>query len=104
MQRISLKIDVSKIDKDNLFKGGKGTYLDATLILNDQPDEYGNNGFIAQQFLKDNRKDASGEFVKTPILGNAKIWQSEGSSASSTPPQADPFALLDDDDDSGLPF
>ena len=83
MQRISLNINLSKIDKKNLFKGEKGTYLDATLVLNDQVDEYGNNGFIAQVFLKDNRKDASGEYVKTPVLGNAKIYGGTPSGTSS---------------------
>ena len=30
---VSLKIDVSKIDKARLFKGAKGTYLDATVFI-----------------------------------------------------------------------
>lgn len=66
---IRLKIDVSKIDKSALFKGAKGTYLDATLFLDDNEDKFGNNGSIRQDLGKDRR--AKGE--KGPILGNAKI-------------------------------
>ena len=40
---ISLKIDVSKIDKNRLFKGAKGTYLDLTISVNDEKDQYDND-------------------------------------------------------------
>lgn len=67
---ISCKIDVTKILKDKLFKGAKGTYLDITLIENrDGTDQYGNDYFIVQDLGKDARE--RGE--KGPILGNAKI-------------------------------
>jgi hypothetical protein len=70
-QIIRLKIDVTKILKDALFKGAKGTYLDASLILDDEPDQYGNHGMIVQDLGKERRD--SGE--KGPILGNAKYAQ-----------------------------
>jgi hypothetical protein len=39
MKVISLKIDIDKIDKSKLFKGQKGTYLDAVVFLNDEKDQ-----------------------------------------------------------------
>jgi hypothetical protein len=69
MKVISLKIDVSKIDKSKLFKGEKGTYLDAVVFLNDEKDQYGNNGMITQSVSKEER----GKGGKGVILGNAKI-------------------------------
>ena len=66
---IRLKIDVTKIDKSALFSGAKGTYLDATLFLDDNKDQWGNNGSIRQDLGKERR--AKGE--KGAILGNAKI-------------------------------
>ena len=46
---ISVRIDVTKIDKARLFKGEKGTYLDLTTFVDlDQQNQYGNNGFISQ--------------------------------------------------------
>jgi hypothetical protein len=74
---ISLKIDVSKIDKARLFKGQKGTYLDATAFVDlDNVDEYGNSGMITQDVTKEER--AAG--TKGAILGNSKVfWKSDES-------------------------
>ena len=65
---LRLKIDVTKISKEHLFKGEKGTYLDLTLMENDQIDEYGNAGFVSQQVSKEAREAG----VKGPIIGNYK--------------------------------
>ena len=65
---LRLKIDVTKIDKSHLFKGEKGTYLDVTLMENDQVDEYGNAGFVFQSVSKEAREAG----VKGPIIGNYK--------------------------------
>lgn len=89
---ISLKIDVSKIDKSRLFKGKKGTYLDAVLFYDGQPDQYQNNGMIVQSVSKEER--AQGK--QGAILGNAKIL-GENKSSNEIP------ARLDAQDD-GLPF
>ncbi len=67
---ISLKIDVTKIDKERLFKGKKGTYLDAVLLYDEQDDQYGNNGMIIQSVSKEEREKG----VKGNILGNAKSF------------------------------
>ena len=65
---LSLKIDVSKIDKSKLFKGEKGVYLDAVLFLNDELDDYGNNGMIVQNATKEERENGE----RGAILGNSK--------------------------------
>jgi len=74
---ITLKIDVDKIDKDRLFKGKKGTYLDAVLFLNEEDDEYGNNGMIVQSVSKEEREAGT----KGAILGNAKMFGVDGAVA-----------------------
>jgi hypothetical protein len=51
---VSLKIDVSKIDKARLFQGAKGVYLDATVFIDvDQLDQYGNSGMITHHNSKE---------------------------------------------------
>ena len=68
---ISIKLDVSKIDKSRLFKGQKGTYLDLTTFIDtDNPGQYGDHGFIAQAVSKEEKAQG----VQTPILGNCKIF------------------------------
>ncbi|AUR88376.1 hypothetical protein NVP1112O_58 [Vibrio phage 1.112.O._10N.286.46.B11] len=73
---VSLKIDVSKIDKNRLFSGQKGTYLDATVFIDiDQLDQYGNSGMITQDVSKEEKQQG----VKGNILGNCKVfWNDSG--------------------------
>lgn len=69
---VSVKLDVTKIDKSRLFKGEKGTYLDLTTFIElDEQDQYGNNGFIAQSLSKEERESGAD---KPPILGNVKVF------------------------------
>ena len=94
---VSLKIDVSKIDKEKLFRGEKGTYLDATVFIDvDQQGQYGDNGMITQSW-KDQQKGEGN------ILGNVKVfWRDDGQQQARQAPQnlpADDF-----DDGSDLPF
>jgi hypothetical protein len=100
---VKLKIDVSKIDKNKLFKGQKGVYLDATVFLDvDTKDQYDNNGMITQDIGKD---------AKGPILGNAQVFWNDGqqgaSSGQSAPQQRQqpkPMVEPDFDMDSDIPF
>ena len=72
---ISVRIDVTKIDKSRLYKGAKGTYLDLiTFVDTDQQDQYENNGFISQSLTKDEREAK----YQTPILGNVKVFYTDG--------------------------
>jgi len=72
---ISVRIDVTKIDKSRLYKGAKGTYLDLTTFVDtDQQDQYENNGFISQSLTKEEREAKA----QTPILGNVKVFYTDG--------------------------
>ena len=50
---LSVRIDVTKIEKARLYAGAKGTYLDLTTSVDKEEREQG---------------------VKTPILGNVKVF------------------------------
>ena len=89
---ISVQIDVNKIDKKRLYKGKKGTYLNGVIFLNEEPDEYGNNGFICESVSKEEREQG----VKGEILGNVKIL------GNSKPRVNEPVDFDDEGDD--LPF
>lgn len=82
---VRLKIDVSKIDKDALFKGKKSVYLDATTFIDlDELDHYGNSGMITQDLSKE--RSQAGE--KGAILGNSKVfWKDEGQQQRQQAPQ-----------------
>jgi hypothetical protein len=95
---LSVKIDVSKIEKERLFKGEKGTYLDLTTFIDtDQADQYGNHGFISQSVTKEERE----QNIKTPILGNCKVFYTGGGSGKQQAPHQQETTPFEDD---SIPF
>ena len=92
---ISIKVDVTKILKERLHKGDKGTYLDMTTFIDTENEgQYGDHGFISQSQSKEERE--SGD--KLPILGNCKVFFKKESDTEKQPPQERTFP----DDD--IPF
>ena len=91
---INLKIDVTKIDKDRLYQGTKGTYLDAVMFLNEEPDQYGNHAMITQSVSKEEREAGT----KGAILGNAKVF---GGNTGQAPQPSSPQPTEDFND---IPF
>ena len=67
----SFQIDVNKITEEKLYKGKKGNYLQGIIRINDSKDEYGNNGFIAENQTKEEKENKS----KGNILGNVKLLE-----------------------------
>ena len=82
---VSLKINVSQIDKMRLFKGQKGQYLDCTVFIDlAELDQYGNSGMITQDVSKDEKQQG----VKGNILGNVKVfWKGESQQRQPQPNQ-----------------
>lgn len=90
---ISLRLDVSKIDKSRLFEGKKGTYLDLTVSVNDQADDYGNNVACWQGQTKEEVQNKAGK----NYLGNGKVFWSNESKVESVSAE-----VVEEQDD--LPF
>jgi len=97
---VSLKINVSKIDKARLFEGKKGKYLDCTAFIDlDAFSEYGDSGMITQDVTKEEKEAGT----KGAILGSSKIfwsdrWQQPSHAAppSKAPPGDDDLNFDDD--------
>ena len=92
---IKLQIDVTQIDKEKLFTGKKGTYLNAVLI--ETPTSQYNDYVIIQETTKEEREQG----IKGAILGNAEMLK----------PKDNPLVKPDDNDqteqttdDDDLPF
>jgi hypothetical protein len=92
---LSIKLDVTKIDKERLFEGAKGTYLDLTTFIDTaEQDQYENNGFVSQSTSAEEREQG----LKTPILGNVKVFFTDGDVAPANNAKA--AAPIDED----IPF
>ena len=101
---IATSIDLTKIPKDKIIEGKKGKYLPITITLNDELDQFGNNGPVCVQQTKEER-EAKTEKV---YLGNVKVvWTNDQNvgvpprEGQAAPAQAAPAAAAPVDD---LPF
>jgi len=82
---VSLRIDVTKIDKDKLYKGAKGTYLDVTTFIDtDTLDKFGNNGMVTQSVTAEEREAGT----RGAILGNNKVFMNKDSGGQAQVPVA----------------
>ena len=90
---ITLKIDVTKIDKNRLFKGEKGTYLN--LILIETPNSQYSDYMVKQQVSKEEREKGI-----EIILGDGKnfVKQETKHQTDSSP------NMMMEDVESDLPF
>jgi hypothetical protein len=84
---MKININLDKIDQTQIYKGQKGNYLDAKIIMNEKPDQYGNIGFIVQSISEIEFKAGK----KGNIIGNIKHTntkqneqQKQGSSSSTS--------------------
>ena len=98
---IKTSIDLTKIPKDKIYVGKKGKYLPITITLNNDLDQFGNQGPVVVEQTKEER-DAKAE--KT-YLGNVKVVWTDGNNVDTAPrdnnsaPAAAPAAVEED-----LPF
>ena len=87
---IATSIDLTKIPKDKIYEGKKGKYLPITITINDEVDQFGNQGPVIVQQSKEER-EAKSEKV---YLGNAKVVWTNGDNVdvapreNTTPPPA----------------
>ena len=71
---IVASLDVTKIPKDKLVKGKKGTYLDVVIHVNDNVNDYGKNVSMAVSQSKEERQSGA----ETVWLGNGKVLKTDG--------------------------
>jgi hypothetical protein len=65
---VNASLDLSKIEKSKIIKGKKGSYINVTMFINDEVDQYGNNASVIVSQTKEERE------AKTPrvYLGNGR--------------------------------
>jgi hypothetical protein len=82
---IKASIDLNKIPKDKIYIGKKGKYLPITITINDEPDQFGNQGPVVVEQTKDER-DAK---VAKTYLGNVKVVWTNGTNVDTAPRDGD---------------
>ena len=83
---IATSIDLTKIPKDKIYEGKKGKYLPITITVNDEVDQFGNQGPVVVSQSKEER-DAKTEKV---YLGNVKVVWTNGDNVDVAPREDQP--------------
>ena len=74
-------INLNEIPKDKIIIGKKGKYLPITITLNDEVDQFGNQGPVIVDQTKEERE---AKVAKT-YLGNVKVVWSNGDNVAAAP-------------------
>ena len=93
---IKASINLNEIPKDKIIVGKKGKYLPITITINDEPDQFGNQGPVCIEQTKEERE------AKKPkqYIGNGKVVWTDGKSTKAQQ-EAQP---QDNDNNVDLPF
>ena len=97
---IKASIDLNKIPKDKIFVGKKGKYLPITITINDEVDQFGNQGPMIVEQSKEERDAKS---PKT-YLGNVKVVWSNGNNVQPAPRDGEPAQAQTAPQVDDLPF
>ena len=98
---IKTSINLNMIPKDKIIQGKKGKYLPIAITVNDEPDQFGNQGPVIVDQTKEEREDKA---PKT-YLGNCKVVWTNGAFPEPIPydgPAAKPAPKVEEKED--LPF
>jgi len=85
---LKTSINLNNIDKDKVITGKKGKYLPITITINDELDQFGNNGPVCVAQTKEER-DAKTAKV---YLGNVQVVWTNGNNVAVPPRDDKPLA------------
>ena len=83
---IKASINLNEIPKDKIIIGKKGKYLPVTITINDELDQFGNQGPIVVAQTKEEREAKQ---AKT-YLGNVQVVWTNGDNVAAAPRQDQP--------------
>jgi len=80
---IKASINLNDIPKHKIIDGKKGKYLPITITLNDELDQFGNQGPVMVEQSKEERESKAAKVY----LGNVKVVWTNGTNVNATPRQ-----------------
>ena len=97
---IKASINLNEIPKDKIIIGKKGKYLPITITLNDEVDQFGNQGPVIVDQTKEERE---AKVAKT-YLGNVKVVWTNGNNVEPAPRDNAPAQAQTTPQADDLPF
>tara|TARA_Y100001938_G_scaffold145404_1_gene221986 strand:- start:765 stop:1070 length:306 start_codon:yes stop_codon:yes gene_type:complete len=93
-------INLNEIPKDKIIIGKKGKYLPITITINDEVDQFGNQGPMVVEQTKEERE---AKVAKT-YLGNVKVVWTNGTNVEAAPRTDQPAQAAPAPASNDLPF
>ena len=78
---IKASINLNEIPKNKIIDGKKGKYLPITMTINDETDQFGNQGPIMVEQSKEERDSKAAKVY----LGNVKVVWTNGQNVAAAP-------------------
>lgn len=78
---VKASINLNAIPKHKIIDGAKGKYLPITITLNDETDQFGNQGPIMVEQSKEERESKAAKVY----LGNVKVVWTNGTNVAAAP-------------------
>ena len=78
---LKTSINLSEIPKDKIIDGKKGKYLPVTITLNDEVDQFGNQGPVIVSQSKEEREAKTNKVY----LGNVQVVWTNGDNVAAAP-------------------
>jgi hypothetical protein len=83
---IKTSINLNNIPKDKIIEGKKGKYLPITITINDELDQFGNNGPVVVAQSKEERESKAAKVY----LGNVQVVWTNGDNVAAAPREGQP--------------
>lgn len=91
---VNFSLDLSKLPKEKMIKGKKGTYINLSLSVNDQTNDFGQNASV---FISQTKEEKD---QKKNYVGNGKVVWTDGTCVKATANDA----VVEEVASSDLPF
>lgn len=86
---LKTSINLNNIPKEKIIIGAKGKYLPISITLNDEIDQFGNNGPVIVEQTKEERETK----VAKTYLGNARVVWTNGENVETAPRMDQPKTM-----------
>lgn len=75
---VNFSLDLTKLPKEKMIKGKKGTYINLSLSVNDETNQFGQNASVSIAQTKEEKGE------KKNYVGNGKVVWTDGTCVKAT--------------------
>ena len=97
---VNFSLDLTKLPKEKMIKGKKGTYINLSLNVNDQTNQYGKNASVIVSQSKEEREAKQDRLY----VGNGRVIWTDGTIKTAEQNEELTSATQQPDRDDDLPF